>query len=594
MFKNVNIAKKLIVSFIAVALVSSIAGLVGLLLLKNTDTNYGIALVENGFVQGDIGKYNSYLNKGAGLVRDIIMLTDETEFKKAQAEFETTKALALEALSATKVNCKTPAELAIVAKIDAALPKYQQARDQAIQLGLQNKNDEALALFRAEARPYLNECILAGEELMDLNVKLGKDVSKSLSSQAVFGMLLMLIIIIISSIVAVVVAWITARSIAAPVKACSKRLQLLSEGDLHSDIPPATSNDEVGIMLNSLKTTTEFLNSIIKDIGYELGQMASGNLNVDFTFEYQGDFVELKHSMITIVSSLNDALTQINQASDEVSSGSDQVSSSAQALSQGTTEQASSVEELAATITEISERVQSNADNSIHAKKMSKQAEVEVVASNEKMQELIVAMNEISKTSQNIGNVIKTIENIAFQTDILALNAAVEAARAGVAGKGFAVVADEVRNLASKSAEAAKSTTQLIEGAVQAVANGTALADDTAKSLDTVVTGAKEISIVIDKISSASSEQAISIAQVTQGIDQISSVIQTNSATAEESAAASEELSGQAAMLKGLVNKFTLKDTRNSIYTPQYTADEIQIEPSYDTPASFAYSSSKY
>lgn len=257
---------------------------------------------------------------------------------------------------------------------------------------------------------------------------------------------------------------------------------------------------------------------------------------------------------------LSSTLSQINQAANQVSAGSDQVSSGAQALSQGATEQASSVEELAATITDISGQVKSNAESALNAKEKSEMAGTEIAASNQKMQELIAAMEEISKSSQEIGKVIKTIEDIAFQTNILALNAAVEAARAGAAGKGFAVVADEVRNLASKSADAAKSTTALIEGAITAVSNGTQLVDVTAKSLLSVVTGTQEVASIVNDISTASAEQASSIAQVTQGIDQISSVVQTNSATAEESAAASEELSGQAQMLNNLVGQFKLKD----------------------------------
>ncbi|MEG2053959.1 MAG: methyl-accepting chemotaxis protein, partial [Oscillospiraceae bacterium] len=269
---------------------------------------------------------------------------------------------------------------------------------------------------------------------------------------------------------------------------------------------------------------------------------------------------ELENSMVKIIVSLSDTLNNIHIASDQVSGGADQVSGGAQALSQGATEQASSIEELSATVAEISSQVKANAENAKSASGLSDEAGAEVEQGNQHMQKMIAAMGDISDTSSQIGKIIKTIDDIAFQTNILALNAAVEAARAGAAGKGFAVVADEVRNLAGKSAEAAKNTTALIESSITAVANGTKIADDTAKSLFIIVDKVREVTDKINEIATASAEQASAVVQVTQGLDQISAVVQTNSATSEESAAASEELSGQAQMLNDMVSKFKLKD----------------------------------
>ncbi|MEG0687237.1 MAG: methyl-accepting chemotaxis protein [Hungatella sp.] len=565
MFKNMKISAKLISAFMATVLIASIAGVVGLFLVKQVDSKYSEALITNGFVQGDIGDFNTYLQKGAAMTRDVIMLTDAADIKSAQTELDTAIKLSNQALDAAKLNCQTPEELAILAKIDAAAPKYVEARDRAVALGLQNKNDEALQVFRNEARPYLNECVVAGQELMALNSTMGDTVSAQLTQQSNTGVMMMILIIVVATGIAVALALFVSRSISLPVKACSQRLEQLADGDLHSAVPKSNSQDEVGIMLHSLEDTTNFMNAIISDLGRGLGEMSKGNLTVAPNVEYKGDFAVLKDSMSLILTSLNSTLGQINQASEQVSAGSDQVSAGAQALSQGATEQASSVEELAATITEISSQIQDNAMSSARASKEAEQAGFEMVASNKKMQALIDAMSEISNSSQQISRVIKTIEDIAFQTNILALNAAVEAARAGTAGKGFAVVADEVRNLASKSAEAAKSTTELIEGSISAVENGTTLANDTAKSFDVVVGNATTVSEIVAEISKASTEQAQSIAQVTQGIDQISSVVQTNSATAEESAAASEELSGQASMLKQLVGKFKLTDSSDTV-----------------------------
>ena len=370
-----------------------------------------------------------------------------------------------------------------------------------------------------------------------------------------------IVLVIVFAAAGLLVAIAFARSITRPLSLCTERLKLLSQGDVTTPVPEVNSNDETRVLADCLQTIGIGLGGVVKDIVYLLDEMAKGNFNVESRAKdyYVGDFAPIQGSIAQIVDSLNATLSQINEASDQVAAGSDQVSSGAQALSQGATEQASSVEELAATITEISGQVKNNAESANSASRLVSEVGGKLGESNAQMQQLEGAMNEINTCSQEIGKIIKTIEDIAFQTNILALNAAVEAARAGTAGKGFAVVADEVRNLASKSAEAAKNTTALIESSIKAVEKGTLIASGTAQSLEAVVQGAGQITTRVEEISNASSEQATSIAQVTMGVDQISSVVQTNSATAEQSAAASEELSGQAQLLRNLVSRFTLR-----------------------------------
>lgn len=336
--------------------------------------------------------------------------------------------------------------------------------------------------------------------------------------------------------------------------------QDIAQGNLsvHLDIQ---SEDELGLLSKTFQSMSDSLKKIVDDIQYLLGEMAKGNFDVHTKAadSYIGDFEAFRHSISKLNQTLSDTIAQINLSADQVASGSDQVSSGAQALSQGATQQASAVEQLAATMNDLAERVKANAGNADSASSKAGHVGQEMLECNEKMQQLIQAMEHIKSSSDEIGKIIKTIEDIAFQTNILALNAAVEAARAGDSGKGFAVVADEVRNLAIKSGEASKNTAVLIEASIHAVENGTYLVDETAKSLIASVNGAKEVTERIDQISTASQEQAQSIQQITQGIDQISSVVQTNSATAEESAAASEELSGQSQILKNLIEKFKLK-----------------------------------
>lgn len=334
----------------------------------------------------------------------------------------------------------------------------------------------------------------------------------------------------------------------------------MSKGNFDNEIT-YDSEDEVGVLCKSIKNFSDGSKLIIDDISYVTGELSDGNFTVKSRCEnaYVGAFSAILSSFNSLIDKLNEIIGRINESADQVSSGSDQVSGGAQALSQGATEQASSVEELAATIHIISEQINENAANAHEANDRTNVAVSEMGSANDKMKELVGAMDEISASSDETQKIIKTIEDIAFQTNILALNAAVEAARAGAAGKGFAVVADEVRNLAGKSAEAAKNTTSLIENTVAAINKGNSLVTEVADKMSNAMEASNVVVDLNMKISEASKQSADSVTQVTVGIEQISSVVQTNSATAEESAAASEELSGQANMLKEMVSDFKFR-----------------------------------
>ena len=337
----------------------------------------------------------------------------------------------------------------------------------------------------------------------------------------------------------------------------------LEQGDLglssHEEIRVSyRSDDEIGELGEIFEKTILRMCSYIGEISEMLGSIANGDLTRSVQQEYVGDFGSIRRSLEGISANLNSTMSQIRESAVQVSSGAGQVSSSAQALAQGATEQASSVQELAATISEISGDSKRTAQAAAEASRFVDQAGAQLGISVEYVSHLNTAMKHISKSSEEIGKIIKTIEDIAFQTNILALNAAVEAARAGSAGKGFAVVADEVRNLASKSDEAAKATKELIESSIVSVSEGSQAVILVTESLERTNELAGNVSIQMNVVVEAVENQTTALAQVTEGIDQISAVVQTNSATAQESAAASEELSAEAGSLKQLVEGFTL------------------------------------
>lgn len=374
------------------------------------------------------------------------------------------------------------------------------------------------------------------------------------------GMIINISVIVIFILLSSVIAFLLAGTISKPMKACANRMKLLVEGDLTTPMPKVTSKDETGMLVRSTTALVEGLRTIIDDLGYLLSGLANQDLSVRTQHgeAYVGSFQDILSSVNHMKAQLNQIMQQVNYSAQQVSSASVELSSNAQNLSQVTEEQASAVEELAAQITEISDQAKNTVDSAVTVRSQTHHAGEEVSVCNQQMQKLVDAMNKIQASSDEIGKILKTIDDIAFQTNILALNAAVEAARAGEAGKGFAVVAQEVRELAGKSAQAAQSTSVLIENSTEAVHEGTEIANHTANTLSEVVNGIQSVVDSIDHIAAISNEQSDSVLQISEGINQISIVVQSNSMTAQESASASEHLSNEAMGLKQLVDRFTL------------------------------------
>ncbi len=404
-----------------------------------------------------------------------------------------------------------------------------------------------------DANGQIDGLIFAGISMADAMGQIGLTVALSfLSGVALITIGIMLIGAYIK------------RTVSKPLFRLTVLAQTLEQGDLglnqhQTMMVEINSNDEIGTLSKCFDNTISRLRNYIGEISHMLEAIAGGDLTAQITQEYVGDFAAIRTSLNDILQRLNSTVGQIASSAEHVSAGAEQMSVASQALSQGSMEQTGAVEELEETMRSVTSSVRQTAESVQRAREQVDGMGVQLAEGNQRMHEMTGAMREISDSSNEIEKIIKTIEDIAFQTNILALNAAVEAARAGTAGKGFAVVADEVRNLAAKSAEASQSTSALIGRSIAAVNQGTQIAGATARQLEGIVANANGIVETINAIAADAQTQAGAVEQIQDQIGQITGVVQTNSSTAEESAATSQELSAQASVLKQLVKTFRLR-----------------------------------
>ena len=565
--KDVKIKKRLIGGFLLVIGISVAIIVAALLQMNSQRAAYNDILKYQVGANSLISEIRLDANIAARNVRDMALKPGDRSNSELEARIN-------EVLSDMNTKIKTLEEIypldeaqlqdyiTSVNKWGDELPSILDAIDR-------GDGETATNLIKNSCTPQLNDMATKAKAIDDLLTQAQDKAVDAQERNSLISIGVIIAVMVVATVLVLGTAFKLVKGIMEPTEEVRKALMGFSEGKL--DIPVNyESKNELGDMCNALRSSQDTLSAVIEDICYLLGEMANGNFDVRSraTDKYVGALSAVLESIRKINHNLSDTLAQIDLSAEQVSSGSEQVSTGAQSLAQGATEQASAVEELSATITEISNGAKKNAENGETAMRQSQESGNLVLESAKYMEEMVEAMGSISQSSQEIGRIISTIENIAFQTNILALNAAVEAARAGSAGKGFAVVADEVRNLATKSDQAAKATKELIDHSIESVQGGNEIVKKVSDALSKTVEASNLAMGSLQEITKAVEAEAESISQVTEGIDQISSVVQTNSATSEESAAASEELSSQASLMKELMAKFKLRVDENYTSLP--------------------------
>ncbi len=566
-FKDLKIRSKLFITFAVLAIFSGIVGAVGIGAMKTINENGQKIYYEDFVPSQNLQIIRTALQEVRAnqlwVVYERNPETYPTRIDTINRLIEQTNEL----LDDYETKIANDQDRKLFDALKSSLEEYRDTRDASLKLIADQKYEEALAdmatvtASRVKADEALNALI---------DFRMNKINDTLIENEKSYGRetIIMLSFVAIGVVAALILGIYLSNLISKPINKMVRAAQQLAVGDINVEVD-ATTKDEVGklaeafgIMIGSIRRQAQAVE-----------KLATGDLTVEVEVRSEQDLLGIKLS--ELIHKNNELLTNISMASDQVADGSKQISDASIALSSGATEQASAIEELTASLEEISSQTKQNASNADQANDLTGEAKRSAVKGNEHMKEMLKAMEEINESSENISKIIKVIDDIAFQTNILALNAAVEAARAGQHGKGFAVVAEEVRNLAARSANAAKETTDMIESSIKKADGGTKIARDTAEAFQTIVNRIEDIAGIVANIALASNEQSLGIEQINQGIMQVSQVIQTNSATSQEEAAASEELYSQATILKEMVAQFKLRERRQLLSGREELSPEI-------------------
>ena len=559
------IRKRLNKGFSLITIVCCIALVLCDIAIFAMSSQYEHAMSSYGFSQGDIGKAMVTFSEARSSLRAVISYKSTTEINSEKKEYQTKKQLFDTYLSEVEKSMVTKEGKESYANIVSKLDDYWNMSDSILKIA---STSDPAACENAQKQEYevlgpkYDELYNDMKELMDLNVNMGDDLEDILFVIKIVLGVLVLVIIGGSIMTSKRIGAKIADQIEKPVADLAERLKKLAQGDLDSPFPEQNNEDEIAFMNDVAKEMAANLNLIISDLSRLMSLMADGNFAISTEIEdkYVGKFVELLESIRNMNRKMDSTLRHVEESAEQVTAGSENLAQSAQDLAEGATEQAGAVEQLQATMSTITEQVADTVNNLNDTSRKAESYAKSADSSKTDMRELMEAMQRISETSKKIENIISDIESIASQTNLLSLNAAIEAARAGEAGKGFAVVAEQIRMLADESAKSAVDTRTLIEGALNEIEEGNQVAQKAADSMETVVQGINDISDTSKMLSENSNQQIAALREAEKGIEQISEVVQSNSAASEECSATSEELSAQAEAMNEMTAQFVLRD----------------------------------